>query len=102
MFKTYIRSSPWDDCVEIVFVEQTERSRRACKPIQLVFEEKQEGARIEPSLKLYGEDANNFLKSIAQALDESGVKTDMDAKIEGTLEATRFHLEDLRKLLKLK
>jgi len=28
--------------------------------------------------------------------------TSKDAKIEGTLEATRYHLEDLRKLLKLK
>jgi len=42
-----------------------------------------------------------FLKKFAEAIDEQGIKTDMDAKIEGTLEATKYHLEDLRKLLKL-
>lgn len=49
----------------------------------------------------YGMDQEVF-KALAEALDEQGIKTDKDAKIKGTLEATRFHLEDLRKLLKLK
>ena len=43
-----------------------------------------------------------IFQALAEALDERGIKTDKDAKIQGTLEATRFHLEDLRKMLKLK
>ena len=46
--------------------------------------------------------ANDFLKALAEALDQQGIKTDKDAKIAGTLEATKYHLEDMRKLLKLK
>lgn len=46
--------------------------------------------------------AHEFFLALAEALDKQGIKTDKDAKIQGTLEATRYHLEDLRKLLKLK
>lgn len=33
-----------------------------------------------------------------QALSEMGLRTDRDAKLEGTLEATRYHLKDMRAL----
>ena len=45
---------------------------------------------------------NDLFKALADALDQQGIKTEMDAKIEGKFEATKYHLEDLRKLLKLK
>lgn len=45
--------------------------------------------------------AQDFLQALAEALDDRGIKTDKDAKIQGTLEATEYHLEDLRSLLKL-
>lgn len=40
-----------------------------------------------------------LLQSLAEALSEKGIKTDKDAKIAGTLEATRGHLEDMRRLV---
>ena len=46
--------------------------------------------------------ANDFLEALAEALDQQGIKTDKDAKIAGTLEVIKYHLEDMRKLLKLK
>lgn len=45
--------------------------------------------------------AQEFLQALAEALDKNGIKTDKDAKIQGTLEATKYHLEDMRSLLKL-
>jgi hypothetical protein len=36
------------------------------------------------------------LKALADGLANYGVKTDTDAKLQGTLEATRYHLEDMR------
>ncbi len=45
--------------------------------------------------------ADEFKMAMSNMLAEKGVRPDKDAKIEGTLEATRFHLEDLRSLLKL-
>ena len=53
-------------------------------------------------MKLSSFIANDFLEALAEALDQQGIKTDKDAKIAGTLEATKYHLEDMRKLLKLK
>ena len=45
--------------------------------------------------------ANDFLKALAEALDQQGIKTDKDAKIR--IRATKYHLEDMKKLiLKLK
>jgi len=42
-----------------------------------------------------------LFKALAEALDKQGIKTEMDAKIEGKFEATKYHLEDLRIMLKL-
>lgn len=40
-----------------------------------------------------------FLKAFAEALDEKGVKTENDFKIQGLLKATKYHLEDMRKIV---
>jgi hypothetical protein len=46
---------------------------------------------------------NEFdLKDLAEALDKLGVKTDNDSKLQGKIEAMTEHLQDLRKLLKLR
>ena len=66
--------------------------------------------QIEPGEQIPGEFiftvpwpiADEFRKAMSDMLAEKGIKPDRDAKIEGTLEATRYHLEDLRTLLKLK
>jgi len=38
------------------------------------------------------------LKALADAFSKKGFKTDNDHKIEGLLEATKYHLEDMRAL----
>lgn len=60
-----------------------------------------DGFMQEPSLILPGSIANEIMQAMANAFAEKGLKTDSDHKIQGTLEATKYHLEDLRKLLKL-
>lgn len=55
------------------------------------------GAMISPSMYL-----NHYLlKKLGEAIANIGVKLDADAKREGLLEATKYHLEDMRTLLKL-
>ena len=39
---------------------------------------------------------NDAVPLLLQALSDMGLRTDRDAKLEGTLEATRYHLEDVR------
>src|SRR4030066_1079553 len=68
-------------------------------PIDLNFKEHQEGQRQEPSLILPRFMAEEFMNALAEALDEMGVKTDQDAKLVGTLDAIRYHLEDMRQLV---
>jgi hypothetical protein len=58
-----------------------------------------EGEYVEkPSLRLPFHMSEPFFRAFAEALDRQGVKTESDAKIGGLLEATRYHLEDMRKL----
>ena len=45
---------------------------------------------------------DDTLKELADAIANMGIKTDSDFKIQGLLEATKYHLEDMRSLLKLK
>lgn len=99
--KTHIERNFAEDSLSIYFINERDGGRYLVKPVQLVFKKIEEGELIEPSIKLGSSLAQPFLQSIAEALDKNGVKTDNDAKIAGTLEATRYHLEDLRKLLKV-
>ena len=41
------------------------------------------------------------LQQLSEVASEKGAKPDQQAKIEGTLQATKEHLKDLRHLLKL-
>ena len=55
----------------------------------------------KPSIHLPGRLGEEVMQAMADAFSKRGIKTDNDHKIQGTLEATKYHLEDLRKLLKL-
>lgn len=102
--KIYIRTVDFNDSLQIYLVEDNFPGGRKMivKPMHMELEELVPGHHAEPSLTLAGTMALEFTKAMAEALDRAGVKTEKDAKIEGTLEATRYHLEDLRRLLKMK
>lgn len=98
MLKVSIRQVPYRSNVSIVIWEEREGKRYAMKPVELVEYEIQEGVyEDDATLKL----PRSLLQAFANALAEEGIKTDNDHKIQGTLEATKYHLSDLRTLLKL-
>jgi hypothetical protein len=105
MLKFKIRQNWETDAVEILIVEEMGNGKIAiAKPVKLEFEEFDINGAMPnrgATLTISGMYSQEFLKALAEALDERNIKTDKDAKIQGTLEATRYHLEDLRKLLKL-
>lgn len=68
-------------------------------PTKLTRIEVKDCQQYEPSIHLSPDIAPAFMKAMAEALDTHGIKTDSDAKIAGTLEATREHLKDLQKLV---
>lgn len=49
----------------------------------------------------FAEMSNDQLQAFADTLANKGIKTINDYKNEGLLEATKYHLEDMRKIAKL-
>lgn len=100
--KVSIYRVPWNGTIGIMFWEERQGKIYAAKPCELVMEEVPDGAfENRPTLTLSHFYSDAFLKALAEELDRINIKTDNDAKLQGTLEAIRAHLADLRKLLKL-
>jgi len=99
--EVYIQQSPIGT-VDIYIVDQRNGKTHVAEPVQLVFKKLPEGA-IDPgpTLRLPRYMGESFLRALAGELDKNNVKTDSDAKLQGTLEATKYHLEDMRQLMKL-
>ena len=55
-----------------------------------------------PTMKFPIHIKTEIFKALADGLSKNGIETDSQSKIQGTLEATKYHLEDLRSILKLK
>jgi len=62
----------------------------------------QDGEMLKDEDIMFARIPLDALQAFAEALSERGIKTDNDHKIAGTLEATKYHLEDMRKLAKVK
>lgn len=86
------------DGVGISFLQYRDGKKFIAKPIKLEFIEVAMDCRVESTLYLSSE----YAEEVANGLDKLDIKTDRNSKIEGTLDATKYHLEDLRKMLKLK
>lgn len=107
MLKFYIEKSDYSGHINIFIVEEQGEKRFVAKKVNLEFVEIHPYKSMStedsgPTLQFPIFDAHNLLKDLAEELDKNGIQTDKDAKIAGTLEATKYHLEDLRTLLKLR
>lgn len=102
--KVIIYEEPWKDAVNIVIMQIGENGDRyVAQPVESIFKKIDEATRErKPTITISGMFAHDILKAFSEALDEKDIKTDNDFKIKGLLDATKYHLEDLRKLLKLK
>src|SRR5947209_16586587 len=97
-----VGTDPITGRLALYFYERRNGKTYAAKPVELVFAEVGESSPFPPTLQMDYFYAEPFLEALAEALDKAGVKTEHDATIQGQLDATRYHLEDLRTLLKLK
>lgn len=99
MFKVQISEEPWNG-YGILFIEERNGKNYVAKPVKLEFTEVAPDGTIEgPTLKIGRMHGLELLRSIAEALDKQGIKTDKDAKISGILETTREHLRDMRTIV---
>ncbi len=101
--KVNFYTEPWNNSLSIMFWEERNGRVYRAKPVKLEFVECPEGHSPEgPTIRIPHELSGAFMKALAEELDRHAVKTDSDHKIQGTLEAMKSHLSDLRQLLKLK
>lgn len=101
-FQVFIDKQGWGLSTSLLFVERRNGKTYIAKPVELIFEEAKEDDYIEqPTMRLSNLYSEQLFKALAEALDQHGTKTDNDFKIHGLLEATKYHLSDLRRLLKL-
>lgn len=90
---------PFGSVCVAIYYELADKIQIA-KPVDLIFETYDQGALPEATIRIGHFAAKSFLTGLAEELDHLGVKTERDAKLEGTLEATRLHLDDSRWLVK--
>lgn len=67
------------------------------KPIEMVFEEVMKGQRVDPdrpSLFVDERYGQPFMEALKRAVEKVDIRA-----IEGELKATKYHLEDMRKLV---
>jgi len=101
--KVKIYTTPEFAQLQIIFYEERPDGKRyIAKPVDLIMKEYKEGEPIEPTIILPDFTSQEFMKQMAEEIKKQGIRTKLDEDNEGELKANKYHLEDLRKLLKLK
>jgi hypothetical protein len=104
MIKAEIIRTPAWPCRTLIYIyeELPNGDIAAADPVTLKFRARpRDDGDIPPTLSLDSRVAAPLLESIVEQLSAAGIRPDRDARLEGTLEATRTHLADLRQLLDL-
>lgn len=99
-YKAYLTREDFDHVFKIVIVREidgeVEKILRGKEWVDYTpFE------AITPTLELSKGTLNALLKCLLEFANNENIRTDSEEKITGKLEATLYHLEDLRSLLKL-
>ena len=105
-WKCVIRDHPYDLSIDLFVYRQTSGNELEYvyvgKNGEFLIEVVRRYEPLKPFLTLPEMMAKELFSGLAQALDKQGYKTESNSKLEGLLEATKYHLEDLRKIAKLK
>lgn len=69
------------------------------KPLRLEMEIINTAIYLPPTFTVNSKELDILMPKIHDAMNRIGFKPKEEAKIEGILEATKYHLEDMRKLV---
>ncbi len=99
MIQVFIEQKPCNRGVDIYIYE--ERNGKTClyQTTELTIKECEAGASDEPTIKFNYPIANELLQALQEAIVNIGIKPKEGNKIEGLYEATKEHLNDMRKLV---
>jgi len=104
-WKVYIQNAPASHCIQLSFIRETYNGNVEYMHFvdgNLTLTEAERYGMIQPLLTFPPMEAQEILQSLTEALDEKGYKVPSTEKTKGILEATQYHLKDMRTLLKLK
>lgn len=83
-----------------IFSVDKNGDRRICTSIEpMTFQPYNETADTKPTMSLNRYITKPFLQAMADALDKIGVRATGKPVLENELTATKYHLEDMRKLV---
>lgn len=95
-----VRRNPFTEGINIYFGLEDSKGLFVAKPVELKYEKVDDTGRdVEPSLFIPRGLASGFLEAVLDAIEREGIKSKSTATVEGLLEATKYHLEDMRKLV---
>ena len=100
-FNVFIQQHAFSSRTGILFTCQENGKTLYAKPIELVFEPIKLGDLIVPTIDLDFFTSKELLKALANGLQKVEVYPDKESQVKGELNATKYHLEDMRALLKL-
>ncbi len=89
------------DTLNIYMAYESQGVITTFKSVELVMEPKpmKHGTMVAPTMSIPGMFAREFPMKMIDALTRKGYKSISDSKTEGLLEATKYHLQDMRNLV---
>lgn len=99
-FKVLINKGPDFDGISIWLVEDLGGGKfSVAKPIDFTFVTTEDTGNVKPTIKLNSYFAQEFLRAWGEALKKEKISIEDTFKLEGEINATKYHLEDMRKLV---
>jgi len=98
--QVYLQWSDFSNALDILFAFEREGADTLLVQPVLLERKPAEGP-WKPTFSLNRREAQDFIKAVVEFADQNHIKPESNAKLEGELKATAYHLEDLRHLLKI-
>ena len=86
---------------DILIFSEHDGRREFIQPVDLIGKLKEEGVPVKPTFSINEFEATEMLTALVDALRVSGIKATNEPNDVGELAATKYHLEDMRSLMKL-
>lgn len=100
-FEVFIRYEDYAQSLNFyIFVNLPDGSRKICTNLKTMrVEDYKDGEIIKPTFSISGMLAKPFLQAMADELHKIGIKPKDKPVLQNELTATKYHLEDMRRLV---
>jgi len=95
-WEVVVGHADWMGRTDIYIINRDNDGVYVAEPIDLVMKLVTEGESAEPTLRLDSFAARALLQALTNAIDKEGIKPPSESYLKGELDATKYHLEDVR------